>query len=91
MLTNQVNKPLYYLFLNHNTLLKMPEGVINDPTDKGTKRSNAKPIITAAYEFFLMYLLDFDFEITFSDDVSPDNPIFLFTMYYTSEIVKQIV
>jgi hypothetical protein len=91
MSTNQVNKPLYYLFLNHNTLLKMPEGVINDLTNKGTKRLNAKPIITAAYEFFLMYLSDFDFEITFSDDVSLNDLISLFIMYYISEIVKQIV
>jgi hypothetical protein len=91
MLTNQVNKPLYHLFLNHNTLLKMPEGVINDLTDKGTKRPNAKPIITTAHKFFPMYLPDFDFEITLPDDVSLDDPISLFTMYYTSEIVKQIV
>jgi hypothetical protein len=91
MLTNQVNKPLYYLFLNHNTLLKMPEGVINDSTDKGTKRLNAKLIITAAHKFFLMYLPDFDFEIIFLDNVSPDDLISLFTMYYTSEIVEQIV
>jgi hypothetical protein len=69
----------------------MPKGVINDPTDRGTKRPNAKPIITAAHEFFLMYLPDFDFEITLPDDVSPDDPISLFTMYYTSEIVEQIV
>jgi hypothetical protein len=91
MLTNQVNKPLYHLFLNYNTLLKMPKGVINDLTDKGTKRSNTKPIITAAHKFFPMYLPDFDFEITLSDDVSPDDPISFFTMYYTSEIVEQIV
>jgi hypothetical protein len=69
----------------------MPKDVINDPTDKGTKRPNAKPIITAAHEFFPIYLPDFDFKITFPDNVSPDDPISLFTIYYTSEIVKQIV
>jgi hypothetical protein len=69
----------------------MPKGVINNLTDRGTKRLNAKPIITAAHKFFLMYLPDFDFEITLPDDVSPDDPIFLFTMYYTLEIVEQIV
>jgi hypothetical protein len=69
----------------------MPKGVINDLTDKGTKRSNAKLIITTAHKFFLMYLPDFDFEIIFPDNVSPDNLISLFTMYYTLEIVKQIV
>jgi hypothetical protein len=69
----------------------MPKGVINDPTDKGTKRPNAKPIIIAAHKFFPMYLPDFNFEITLSNDVSPDDLISLFIMYYTSEIVKQIV
>jgi hypothetical protein len=88
MSTNQVNKPLYYLFLNYNTLLKMPKGVINNPTDKETKRPNVKPIITAAYEFFLIYLLDFDFKITLSNNISPNDLIFLFIIYYTSEIVE---
>jgi hypothetical protein len=69
----------------------MPKDVINNLTDKGTKRLNAKLIITAAHKFFLIYLLDFDFEITFPDDVSPKDPISLFTIYYTLEIVKQIV
>jgi hypothetical protein len=69
----------------------MPKGVINNPTNKGTKRLNAKPIITAAHEFFLIYLPDFDFEITLPNDVFPDDLISLFTMYYTSEIVEQIV
>jgi hypothetical protein len=91
MSTNQVNKPLYHLFLNHNTSLKMPKGVINNPTDKRTKCPNAKPIITAAHKFFLIHLPDFDFEITLFDNVSPDDLIFFFIMYYTLEIVKQIV
>jgi hypothetical protein len=69
----------------------MPKGVINDLTNKGSKRLNAKPIITTAHKFFLMYLSDFDFEITFPDNVSPNNLISLFTMYYTLEIVEQIV
>jgi hypothetical protein len=65
--------------------------VINNLTDRGTKRLNAKPIITAAHEFFPMYLPDFDFEITLPDDVSSDDLISLFMMYYISEIVEQIV
>jgi hypothetical protein len=69
----------------------MSKGVINDLTDKRTKRLNTKLIIIAAYEFFLIYLLDFDFEITFSNDVSPNDLIFFFIIYYTLEIVKQIV
>jgi hypothetical protein len=69
----------------------MSKGVINNPTDKGTKRPNAKPIITTAHKFFLMYLLDFDFEITLLNNVFPDDLISLFIMYYTLEIVEQIV
>jgi hypothetical protein len=69
----------------------MPKGVINNLTNKGTKRLNAKPIITVAYKFFLIYLSDFNFEITLFNDVSPKDLISLFTMYYISEIVKQIV
>jgi hypothetical protein len=65
--------------------------VINDLTDRGTKRLNAKPIITAAHKFFPIYLSDFDFEITLPNDVSPNNLIFFFIIYYISEIVKQIV
>jgi hypothetical protein len=38
-----------------------------------------------------MILPDFDFEITFSDDVSLDDLITLFTMYYTPEIIDTIV
>jgi nitric oxide reductase large subunit len=38
-----------------------------------------------------MILPDFDFEITLPDDVSPDDPISLFTMYYTPEIIDTIV
>jgi hypothetical protein len=66
----------------------MPKGVINNLTDKGTKRLNAKPIITAAHKFFLIYLPDFNFEITFLNNISPNDLIFLFIMYYTSEIIK---
>jgi hypothetical protein len=69
----------------------MPKDVINNLTDRGTKRPNAKLIITTAHKFFLIYLPDFDFKITFFNNVSSDDLISLFTMYYTLEIVEQIV
>jgi hypothetical protein len=69
----------------------MPEDIINDLTDRGTKRLNAKPLLKAGRKFTLMILPDFDFEITFPDDVSPDDPITLFTMYYTPKIIDTIV
>jgi nitric oxide reductase large subunit len=69
----------------------MPEDIINDPTDGGTKRPNAKPLLKAGRKFTPMILPDFDFEITLPDNVSPDDPITLFTMYYTPEIIDTIV
>ena len=69
----------------------MTEDIINDPTDRGTKRPNAKPLSKAGCKFTPMILPDFDFEITLPDDVSPDDPISLFTMYYTPEIIDTIV
>ena len=56
---------------------------INDPTDKGTKRPNAAPLTKKGKAFNPMILPDFDCEITLPDDVSPDDPISLFDMYYT--------
>ena len=69
----------------------MPEDIINDPTDKGTKRPNAKPLLKAGHQFIPMILPDFEFDITLPDDVSPDDLITLFTMYYTLEIIDTIV
>jgi hypothetical protein len=69
----------------------MPEDIIDNPTDIRTKRPNTKPLLKAERQFILMILPDFDFEITFSDNVSPDDPITLFTMYYTPKIIDTIV
>jgi hypothetical protein len=38
-----------------------------------------------------MQLPDWDWEITLPENASPDNPITLFTMYYTPEIIDLIV
>jgi hypothetical protein len=38
-----------------------------------------------------MQLLDFDWKITLLENVSPDNPITLFTLYYMPEIIHLIV
>jgi hypothetical protein len=59
--------------------------------NKGTKRLNTKPLLKAGHKFILMILLDFDFKITLPDNVSPDNLISLFTMYYTPKIIDTIV
>ena len=52
----------------------MPRDIINDPTDKGTKRPNTKPLLEAGRKFIPVNLLDFDFKITLPDDVLPATP-----------------
>jgi hypothetical protein len=69
----------------------MPEDIENDPTDQGTNRPNAAPLKKAGSESTPMNLPNFSFEITLSEDVSTDDPISLFTLYYTPEIIDQIV
>jgi hypothetical protein len=69
----------------------MTEDIINDLTDKGTKRPNTKPLLKARHKFISIILLDFDFEIILLNNVFSDNLIFLFIMYYTPEIINTIV
>jgi hypothetical protein len=69
----------------------MTKDIINDLTDGGTKQPNTKSLLKARHKFIPIILPDFDFEITFPNDVSSDNPISLFTMYYTPEIIDTIV
>jgi hypothetical protein len=69
----------------------MPEDIIDNPTNMGSKRPNTKPLLKAIRQFTPMILPDFDFEITLSDNVSPDDLITLFIMYYTPKIIDTIV
>ena len=69
----------------------MPEETIFDPTDKGTLRPNAKPLRKKGDAFFPMNLPDFSWEITLPEEVSIDDPITLFTMYYPPKIIDLIV
>jgi hypothetical protein len=69
----------------------MLEETIFNPTDKGTLRPNAKPLRVKGDAFYPMKLPDFSWEITLLENVSPDDPITLFTMYYTPEIINMIV
>ena len=69
----------------------MPEDTVFNPTDKGTLRLNAKPLQTKGDAFYLMKLLDFSWEITLLEHVSPDNLITLFTLCYMLEIINLIV
>jgi len=69
----------------------MPEDTIFDSTDKGTLRPNAKPISKQGDTFKPMRLPNWGWEITLPENASPDDPITLFTMYYTPEIIDLIV
>jgi hypothetical protein len=69
----------------------MPEKIIFDPTDKGTLRPNAKLLRKKGDTFYPMKLPDFTWEITLLEDISPDDPIILFIVYYTPEIMHLIV
>lgn len=69
----------------------MPEGVVCDPTDTGTLRPNAKPLQRKGSHFIPMKCPDFGFEINLPHHSSPDDPITLFTLYYTPEIIQSIV
>jgi hypothetical protein len=69
----------------------MPEDTVFDSTDKGTLRLDAKPLRVKGDAFYPMKLPDFDWEITLPKNTSPDDPITLFTMYYTPEIMDIIV
>jgi len=69
----------------------MHEDTVNDPTDKGTLRPNAKPLQQKGDVFYPMKLPYFDHQICLPKDASPDDPITLFTLYYTPEIIDWIV
>ena len=69
----------------------MPEGTEPDPTDRGTQRPNAAPLQEKGTEFIPFECPDFEFEITLPADTSPDDPITLFTLYYTPKIIQSIV
>jgi hypothetical protein len=69
----------------------MAEGTEPDPTDQGTQRPNAPPLQERGNKFIPFDCPDFEFEITLPMYTSPDDPITLFTLYYTPEIIKSIV
>jgi hypothetical protein len=69
----------------------MAELTVFDFTDKGTLRPDEEPLESIGDKFVPMKLPHFDWEIHFLENTSPDDPITLFTMYYTLEIMDMIV
>ena len=66
----------------------MPINTIFDNTNKGTLRPNKTPIDSSSKPFTPIELPAYDFTIRLPKDVSPDNPISLFSMYYTPKIIE---
>jgi hypothetical protein len=69
----------------------MPELTVFDSTDKGTLRPDKELLESTGDKFVPIKLPDFDWEIHLPENTSPDNPITLFTIYYTPEIMDMII
>lgn len=69
----------------------MPEDIIPDPTDPGTRRPKA-PLLTAKGNSFKpMKLNYFTTEIYFPEYASPNDPISFLILYYSLEIIEYII
>lgn len=68
----------------------MRENVINDSTDSATKRPNSPPLKKTGSLFSPMKIPDFGYEIQLPPDTSYNDPISLFELYYSSEVMKHI-
>jgi hypothetical protein len=69
----------------------MRENIENNLTDSATKRPNLPPLKQSGSYFIPMQLSEFGYEINLFYYASPNDLISLFTLYYTSKIVEQIV
>jgi hypothetical protein len=69
----------------------MPKDTITDTTNPRTYWPKVLVLKTKSDHFEPMKLPDFEPEIHLPDHMSPDNPITIFTLYYTPEIIKQII
>ncbi len=69
----------------------MSEDTVFNSTNKGTLRPNEDLLRSKGDEFKPMELPNQGWEVTFPNDVSPDDLITLFTLYYTPEIIDLIV
>ena len=69
----------------------MAEGTRYDTTDTGTLRPNVKPLQQIGTDFMPMELPEIDQEIHLLEYASPDDPITLFTLYYSPQMIDYIV
>jgi hypothetical protein len=69
----------------------MRENIGNNLINSATNRFNSPLLKQSGSYFILMQLGEFGYEINLSYYVSLNDLIFLFNLYYTSKIMKQIV
>ena len=69
----------------------MPAHVQNDPTDPATKRPDSPLLESVGSEFIRVEIDEFGYVIQLPESSSPDDPISIFDLYYSPEIVDQIV
>jgi hypothetical protein len=69
----------------------MPENAEFDPTDQGTLCPNILLLQKKREYFDPIEIPDFELEITFLKHIFSNDPITLFTLYYTPEIMSTIV
>jgi hypothetical protein len=69
----------------------MLENIEFGPTDQGTLRPNTPLLQKKGDHFDTIETPDFELEITLLEHISPADPIILFTLYYTLEIMSMIV
>jgi hypothetical protein len=69
----------------------MPEDTITNTTNPRTYRPKILVLKTKSDHFEPIKLPDFEPEIHLLDHVSPDDPITIFILYYTPEIIEQII
>jgi hypothetical protein len=69
----------------------MSSNTKNDPTDPATKRPNSPPLNCVGNKFIPMDIPDFGYEIQLPESASCDDPISLFDLYYSPEIMDELV
>ncbi len=72
------------------TTTTMLELTVFDSTNKGTLRPDKEPLELIGDKFVPIKLPHFDWEIHLLENASPNDPITLFTIYYTPKIIYMI-
>jgi len=69
----------------------MSESTEYDSTDQGTLRPNIAPLCTEGAHFIPINVPEVGFKITLPETICADDPIQLWSLYYTPEMIDHIV